>query len=53
MLDKFVFFWQLLDKYWTPFCNNYLSVNNLYTAPSKACSRRQNNKRNTHWKCIC
>ena len=33
MLDKFVFFWQLSDKCWTPFCNNYSSVNNLYTAP--------------------
>lgn len=32
MLDKTTSFWQMLDKCWTTFCNNYLLVNYFYTA---------------------
>lgn len=34
MLDKTTSFWQMLDKCWTPFCNNYLLINYFYIAPN-------------------
>ena len=49
MLGKITSFRQMLEKCWTPFCNNYLLVNYFCIAPNFSIFYKNNTRISFHY----